>query len=250
MGIQKWQSGRLIYLDCHWETDKCNLSGTLAINIGNLDSLEYLDVQKNNITGGIPETLADLTILKYLNISNNQLYGEFPNNFCSENSNSNKIVLTNNRLCPCYPSCIGDAGVQDISECINCDDGFTLICDDLPETIIIEGNSLCYSTNNLTVLQAFIESSLASLPDSLDMSMDADSSGSIEPLELGTQYWKDESLVILYAEGKGLSGQIPSVLDSLESLQAIWLHNNFFSGQIPESICILSNIEWDSTGSS
>ena len=100
------------------------------------------------------------------------------------------------------------------------------------------------------MLQAFIDSSLATLPDSLDMSMDADSSGTIEPLELGNQYWKHENLDSLYTQGKGLSGQIPSVLDSLESLQAIWLYNNFFSGQIPESICSLSNLEWDSTGSS
>ena len=100
------------------------------------------------------------------------------------------------------------------------------------------------------MLEAFIDSSLASFPDSLDMTMDADSSGTIEPLELGTQYWKDENLVKLNAKGKGLSGQIPSILDSLESLQAIWLYNNYFSGQIPESICSLSNLDWDSTGGS
>ena len=100
------------------------------------------------------------------------------------------------------------------------------------------------------MLQAFIDSSLTALPDSLDMSMDADSSGTIEPLELGAQYWEDENLVSLFAQGKGLSGQIPSLVDSLESLQVIWVYNNFFSGQIPESICSLSNLEWDSTGSS
>ena len=192
-----------------------------------------------------------MTNLEYLNISDNQLSGYFLDNFCAENSNLMEIVVTNNKLCPCYPDCIEDAGEQDISECTNCDDGFTLICDDLPETVsIVEGDSLCYRTNNLTVLKAIIDSSLASLPDSLDMSMDADSSGSIEPLELGNQYWEDENLVSLYAQGKGLSGQIPSVLDSLENLQAIWLYNNFFSGQIPDSICNLSNLEWDSTGGS
>jgi len=251
LGIQKWQAGRLTSLDCHWEAGKCNLSGTLPINIGNLDSLEYFDIQQNNITGSIPESLADLNILKYINISDNQLYGKFPNNFCSENPNSNEIVITNNRLCPCYPSCIEVSGLQDISECLSCDDGFTLICDNLPETVsIIEGDSLCYRTNNLTVLQAFIDSSLTYLPDSLDMSMDTDSSGSVEPLELGTQYWQNENLIFLYAQNKGLSGQIPSVLDSLESLQAIWLQNNFFSGKISDSICNLTNLEWNPTGSS
>ena len=85
--------------------------------------------------------------------------------------------------------------MQDISECIHCEDRFTLICDDLPATVsIIEGDSLCFRESNLVVLQAFIDSSLTALPDSLDMSMDADSSGTIEPLELGTQYWEDENL--------------------------------------------------------
>ena len=251
LGIQKWHSGRLKQLDCYWEAENCSISGNLTENIENLDSLEYLDVQQNSLTGNIPETIGNLTNLTYLNISDNQLRGNFPDNFCAENFNLMEIVVTNNKLCPCYPDCIEDAGEQDISECINCDVGFTLICDDLPATVsIIEGDSLCFRESNLTVLQAFIDSSLATLPDSLDMSMDADSSGTIEPLELGNQYWKHENLDSLYAQGKGLSGQFPSVLDSLESLQAIWLYNNIFSGQIPESICSLSNLEWDSTGSS
>jgi len=251
LGFQEWQSGRLKTLDCYWDTVSCNLSTEFPISIINLDSLEYLDVQQNSLTGNIPETISNLTNLKYLNISYNQLSGSVPDNFCGENSSLNEIIVTNNKLCPCYPDCIEDTGEQDISECINCDVGFTLICDDLPATVsIIEGDSLCFRESNLTVLQAFIDSSLATLPDSLDMSMDADSSGTIEPLELGTQYWKDENLDSLYAQGKGLSGQIPSVLDSLESLQAIWLYNNYFSGQIPESICNLSNLDWDSTGSS
>jgi len=247
LGIQKWHSGRLKQLDCYWEAENCSISGNLTENIENLDSLEYLDVQQNSLTGNIPETISNLTNLKYLNISYNQLSGSVPDNFCGENSSLNEIIVTNNKLCPCYPDCIEDTGEQDISECINCDVGFTLICDDLPATVsIIEGDSLCFRESNLTVLQAFIDSSLATL----DMSMDADSNGTIEPLELGTQYWKDENLDSLYAQGKGLSGQIPSVLDSLESLQAIWLYNNYFSGQIPESICSLSNLDWDSTGGS
>ena len=251
LGIQKWHSGRLKQLNCYWEAENCNLSGSITEEIGNLDSLTFLDVQQNNLTGDISETIGNLTNLNYLNISDNQLRGNFPDNFCAENFNLMEIVVTNNKLCPCYPDCIEDAGEQDISECINCDVGFTLICDDLPATVsIIEGDSLCFRESNLVVLQAFIDSSLTALPDSLDMSMDADSSGTIEPLELGAQYWEDENLVSLFAQGKGLSGQIPSLVDSLESLQVIWVYNNFFSGQIPESICSLSNLDWDSTGSS
>ena len=199
LGIQKWNSGRLKQLNCYWEAENCNLSGSITEEIVNLDSLTFLDVQQNNLTGDISETIGNLTNLNYLNISDNQLRGNFPDNFCAENFNLMEIVVTNNKLCPCYPDCIEDAGEQDISECINCDVGFTLICDDLPATVsIIEGDSLCFRESNLVVLQAFIDSSLTALPDSLDMSMDADSSGTIEPLELGAQYWEDENLVSLF----------------------------------------------------
>ena len=119
LGIQKWHSGRLKQLDCYWEAENCSISGNLPANIENLDSLEYLDVQQNSLTGNIPETISNLTNLEYLNISYNQLSGSVPDNFCGENSSLNEIIVTNNKLCPCYPDCIEDTGEQDISECIN-----------------------------------------------------------------------------------------------------------------------------------
>ena len=243
LGIQIWQSGRLKKLDCHWDADYCSISGNLPENIDDLDSLAYLDVQQNNITGVLPEALGNLNILEYLNISDNQLNGYIPNNFCGENSNLKEIIINNNKLCPCYPSCIEDAGVQDLSECINCDDGFTLICDDLPETVsIIEGDSLCFKTDNLAVLEAFIDSSLATLPDSLDMSMDADSSGTIEPLKLGLQIWENGNLISFDAMNHGLSGGIPANIGSLNSLFYLFISNNYLTGELPIGIYTLTNL--------
>jgi hypothetical protein len=181
--------------------------------------------------------------LEYLNISHNQLSGSVPDNFCGENSSLNEIIVTNNNLCPCYPVRIEDTGEQDISECINCDVGFTLICDDLPETVsIIEGDSLCFRESNLTVLQAFIDSSLATLPDSLDMSMDADSSGTIEPLELGEQTWANGKLMIFNARDRGLSGGIPQNIGNLDSLFYLIISDNYLTGELPIGIFTLINL--------
>jgi len=118
LGIQKWHSGRLKQLNCYWDAENCNLSGSITEEIENLDSLIFLDVQQNNLTGDISDTIGNLTNLTYLNISDNQLWGNFPDNFCAENFNLMEIVVTNNKLCPPYPECITPfVGVQDTSNC-------------------------------------------------------------------------------------------------------------------------------------
>ena len=262
LGFQEWSAGRLETLDCYeiFDTDtiSCNLSVSLPENLSALDSLRILDLQNNNLqgnlTGSLIESLVGLSNFVKFNVNENQFSGYLHENICNDEGEVRieSFLFGGNQFCPCYPECIAPyVGEQDTSACSYCNDDYTQICDRYPDTVtILEGDSLCFKSDNLDVLEAFIDSSLASFPDSLDMRMDADSSGTIEPLELGTQYWEDENLVSLDAKGKGLSGQIPSILDSLESLQVIWLYNNFFSGQIPESICSLSNLEWDSTGSS
>ena len=253
LGMQIWQSGRLKKLDCHWEADNCSISGNLPENIDDLDSLAYLDVQQNNIKGVIPETLGDLTNLEYLNISGNQLIGDVPNNFCRENSNLNEIILTNNNFCPCYPSCIEDAGVQDISECIICENGFEQVCT-VPSSAIIDSDSTeCFNSAHLEVLRAIIDSSLATLPDSLDYLMDADSSGTIEPMELGSQSWENSLLTYLDVNNRGLSGRLPNSILDLNSLFVLNLAHNYLDGEIPLNICYFVNLlplNWDASISS
>jgi hypothetical protein len=141
------------------------------------------------------------------------LCGYVSENICEIETIEN-VDLSNNMLCPCYPKCIeNDIGTQDTLGCSVCNTGYTQICDDLPESAeIIEGDSLCFNTDNLDVLQAFIDSSQASPLDNLEMSMDVNSNGVIDPLELGRQYWEYGNLIYLDAQGKGLSGKIPSIL--------------------------------------
>jgi hypothetical protein len=60
-----------------------------------------------------------MTNLTYLSLSSNQLTGEIPESICDLNIDwVYYFTITNNQLCPPYPSCIEDyVGEQDTSDC-------------------------------------------------------------------------------------------------------------------------------------
>jgi len=98
------------------------LTGSIPSNIGNLTNLFTLWLQDNQLTGSIPSNIGNLTELGYLNLSNNQLSGVIPESICDFyriwNSSSPNFRISQNKLCPPYPSCIGNLlGTQDTSNC-------------------------------------------------------------------------------------------------------------------------------------
>ena len=96
------------------------LTGSIPPEIGNLTNLTGLGLYDNQLTGGIPSEIGNLTNLTSLILSGNQLTGEIPESICDLNINFNNssFNITNNQLCPPYPSCIEDVvGEQDTSGC-------------------------------------------------------------------------------------------------------------------------------------
>ena len=98
------------------------LTGSIPPEIGNLEGLTNLGLQGNQLTGSIPSEIGNLLNIgnNYgsINLSNNQLTGYVPESIC--NLNTDNIYLTNNNLCPLYPSCLEDDNVGE-QETSNCD---------------------------------------------------------------------------------------------------------------------------------
>jgi len=97
------------------------LTGSIPSEIGNLTDLSYLELQENQLSGEIPSEIGDHNMV-YLLLNDNQLSGEIPENICEftnlDYSNSGIFNISNNQLCPTYPSCIEDyVGEQDTSNC-------------------------------------------------------------------------------------------------------------------------------------
>lgn len=55
-----------------------NLGGEISPVIGNLKSLESIDLQGNDLSGQIPDEIGDCSALKILDVSYNYLYGDIP----------------------------------------------------------------------------------------------------------------------------------------------------------------------------
>ena len=92
------------------------LTGEIPPEIGDLINLEILRLGNNELTGSIPPEIGNLTNLTQLFLNSNQLTGTIPDEICNQGDSSPS--LSNNQLCPPYPSCIEDyVGEQDTSDC-------------------------------------------------------------------------------------------------------------------------------------
>jgi len=95
------------------------LTGSIPSEIGNLTNLTSLSLMINQLTGSIPPEIGNLTNLTGLGIHDNQLTGDIPNIICDLDIEwSSNLNISNNQLCPPYPSCIEDyVGKQDTTNC-------------------------------------------------------------------------------------------------------------------------------------
>ena len=122
-----------------------------------------------------------------------------------------------------------------------CDSGFVWL-EDVP--VGCGGEHNCFYEADLNVLQALIDNS----SETINMSLDDNEDGIMEPVELGYTEWVEGRLVALdcYLSGImpcNLSGNLPENIGSLEHLEALWLSGNQLSGEIPESMGDLANLE-------
>ena len=217
---------------------KNQLSGTIPSAIGNLTELTHLYLYGNQFTGSIPAEIGNLINLWKLHLNNNQFTGLIPETVCNIDMsfyNPYSFDISGNQLLPPYPDCVAEfVGYQYSEDCAS--------------NYLFDG--ICTEQSDLDVLQKFIDNS----SETINMEMDDNNNGIIEPIELGTQHWWDGRLTELNCNydlaneftlsDLGLSGEIPQEIGTLDSLEFLWLEDNQLTGPIPSEIGNLSKLKY------
>ena len=217
---------------------KNQFSGTIPSAIGNLTELTHLYLYGNQFTGSIPAEIGNLINLGKLHLNNNQFTGLIPETICNIDMsfyNPYSFDISGNQLLPPYPDCVAEfVGYQYSEDCAS--------------NYLFDG--ICTEQSDLDVLMKFIDNS----SETINMEMDDNNNGIIEPIELGTQHWWDGRLTELNCNydlaneftlsDLGLSGEIPQEIGTLDSLEFLWLEDNQLTGPIPTEIGNLSKLKY------
>ena len=217
---------------------KNQLSGTIPSAIGNLTELTHLYLYGNQFTGSIPAEIGNLINVWKLHLNNNQFTGLIPETICNIDMsfyNPYSFDISGNQLLPPYPDCVAEfVGYQYSEDCAS--------------NYLFDG--ICTEQSDLDVLQKFIDNS----SETINMEMDDNNNGIIEPIELGTQHWWNGRLTELNCNydlaneftlsDLGLSGEIPQEIGTLDSLEFLWLEDNQLTGPIPTEIGNLSKLKY------
>ena len=217
---------------------KNQFSGTIPSAIGNLTELTHLYLYGNQFTGSIPAEIGNLINVWKLHLNNNQFTGLIPETICNIDMsfyNPYSFDISGNQLLPPYPDCVAEfVGYQYSEDCAS--------------NYLFDG--ICTEQSDLDVLQKFIDNS----SETINMEMDDNNNGIIEPIELGTQHWWNGRLTELNCNydlvneltlsDLGLSGEIPQDIGTLDSLEFLWLEDNQLTGPIPPEIGNLSKLKY------
>ncbi|GLU02949.1 hypothetical protein SLE2022_201780 [Rubroshorea leprosula] len=185
-----------------------NLFGGIPPGLGNLVSLNDLELQENQFTGKVPKDIGQLGQLQILFLDINNLSGEIPDSFGNLTLLS-VLNLEQNKLNGSIPSSLGNCQKLLILK---------LSQNDLSGSIPKE----LFSISDLSIVLNLSHNHLV---------------GSL-PLEVGQL----RNLDALDVSNNLLSGEIPSSLSGCISLEVIHLDRNHFRGSIPESLSSLRGI--------
>eukprot|EP00816_Leptocylindrus_hargravesii_P012624 CAMPEP_0196819648 /NCGR_PEP_ID=MMETSP1362-20130617/71514_1 /TAXON_ID=163516 /ORGANISM="Leptocylindrus danicus, Strain CCMP1856" /LENGTH=917 /DNA_ID=CAMNT_0042198211 /DNA_START=53 /DNA_END=2803 /DNA_ORIENTATION=+ len=185
-----------------------NIISSIPSEIGYLTNLEYLGVRQNNLGSTIPTELSNLTSLKTLFAYWNKLSGTLPTEL-GQLTSLEYLWLHYNRLSGTVPTEVGL--MKNLKEF---DVPYQQISGTIPSEI-----GMLSSLEWLLLTYNLLMTGL--IPSELGMLKSAD--------------------VIILGYNQ-FSGTIPSELGSLNELFWLFLHNNDFSGDVPDEICALRDV--------
>ncbi|XP_076928864.1 uncharacterized protein LOC143592985 [Bidens hawaiensis] len=222
------------------------VTGFIPSEIGRrLKNLRIVSLTDNRITGTIPASFSELQYLHTLDLSHNQLTGSIPPELTSL-PDLKVLVLSSNKLVGKVPN------FSDESKLIHLDISKNNLTGTLPDNVPVTLSYLSLSSNGLWGPVQFMMSTNLIY---LDLSMNKFSgpipeilfTSSVTSLFLQrnnfsgvlTPSSSSRSRSLVYGRGTTvdlshnfITGEIPSFLNTVETL---FLNNNHFSGEVPES---------------
>ncbi|KAJ9676372.1 hypothetical protein PVL29_025075 [Vitis rotundifolia] len=194
-----------------------NFSGELPASIGNLQSLQTLDLFYCEFSGSIPASLENLTQITSLNLLSNHFSGKIPNVF-NNLRNLVSLDLSVNNFSGQLPPSIGNlTNLQDLDFSINQLEG--VIPSHVNGFLSLSFVNLRYNLFNGT-----IPSWLYTLPSLVVLLLDHNKlTGHIGEFQ-------SDSLELIFLKMNKLHGPIPSSIFKLVNLRYLYLSSNNFSG--------------------
>nr|CAB3504053.1 unnamed protein product [Digitaria exilis] len=232
---------------CKWEGINCGPDKTLSHNqfdgsipreLGNCSKLTSLNAGHNNLSGTLPNELFNLAFLEHLSLPSNQLEGSLSN--MSKLSNLVTIDLGVNVISGSILDSIGELkGLQELHLDYNNISGelpSTLgNCTDLRSINLMSNNfsggltKLNFSTlTNLKTLDLAWNNFSGTIPESIY------SCSSLNALRLSANKFNGRN---------NFTGLIPDKIGQLKTLVSLNLGSNKLTGEIPQSICNLTNLQ-------
>ena len=217
------------------------LNGRIPSDIGRLDRLVSLSLQRNRLTGRIPSELGDLASLEHLNLDYNALTGAIPPEL-AKLENLEDLWLRENRLTGPVPAALGELAPSVLRLSGNDFDSIP------PELTAFADHDLAdmrFPTPLPPTSPALFEdyAVLLAVKDMLAGNASLNWRAAV-PVRLwqGVTIGREGRVVALDLRDMNLAGRLPAELSELSHLHVLRLDRNRLTGAIPPQLANLTRL--------